>query len=71
MGGLDPSIDKDTLEKLFGIVPGFQRIEMDMDASNRFRVMQRDKLKYRVPLWLYIETVNRVNKRLPSLTDKV
>ncbi|KNB45124.1 hypothetical protein JH06_1746 [Blastocystis sp. subtype 4] len=37
VGGLDPSIDKETLEKLFGIVPGFQSIEMDMDASNRFR----------------------------------
>ena len=38
VGGLDPSLDKDTLEKLFGIVPGFQSIEMDMDAANRFNV---------------------------------
>lgn len=38
VGGLDPSLDKETLVKLFGMVPNMVSLEMDMDASNKFRV---------------------------------
>lgn len=38
VGGLDPSMDKETLEKLFSLVDGFQSIEMDYDNANNFKV---------------------------------
>lgn len=38
VGGLDPSMDKETLEKLFGLVDGFQSIELDYDNANNFKV---------------------------------
>ena len=38
MGGLDPSMDKETLENLFSLVDGFQSIEMDYDNANNFKV---------------------------------
>ena len=37
VGGLDPSMDKETLEKLFSLVDGFQSIEMDYDNANNFK----------------------------------
>lgn len=38
VGGLDTSLDKETLVKLFGMIPNMVSVEMDMDASNQFRV---------------------------------
>lgn len=38
MGGLDPSLDKDTLVKLFGLIPNLVSVEMDMDSKNQFKV---------------------------------
>ena len=38
MGGLDPSLDKDTLVKLFGLIPNMLSVEMDMDSKNQFKV---------------------------------
>lgn len=38
VGGLDPSLDKDTLVKLFGLIPNMVSVEMDMDSKNQFKV---------------------------------
>ncbi|KAK8820585.1 hypothetical protein WA577_006644 [Blastocystis sp. JDR] len=37
VGGLDPSLDKDTLVKLFGLIPNMVSVEMDMDSKNQFK----------------------------------
>lgn len=37
-GGLDPSVDRDVLEKLFGSVPNMVSILMDTDSENHFKV---------------------------------
>lgn len=39
VGGLDPSVDKETLVKLFGMVPNMVSLDMDMDGNNNFRVL--------------------------------
>lgn len=46
VGGLDPSLDKDTLVKLFGMVPNMVSVEMDMDGSNNFRVFSNHSISY-------------------------
>lgn len=43
MGGLDPSLDKDTLVKLFGLIPNLVSVEMDMDSKNQFKVVMYSK----------------------------
>lgn len=51
MGGLDPSVDKDVLEKLFSRVPNMLSIEMDMDNENHFRVGLVRCLDFREQQW--------------------
>ena len=38
-GGLDPSVDRDVLEKLFGRIPNMVSILMDTDSENHFKVV--------------------------------
>lgn len=37
-GGLDPSVDRDVLEKLFGRIPNMVSVLMDTDSENHFKV---------------------------------
>ena len=39
IGGLDSSVDRDTLLKLFGMVPNLLSLEMDMDSNGQFKVL--------------------------------
>ena len=71
VGGLDPSVDKETLEKLFSMVPNMTAIEMDYDQNNNFRVffitewiMDRELLLFRILLVLMLKMP------LPNLTTK-
>ena len=65
VGGLDPSVDKDTLVKLFGMVPNMVSLDMDMDANNNFRVFLNLKLNTRELLLLFIKHLLML--KLPSL----
>lgn len=38
-GGLDPSVDRDVLEKLFGSIPNMVSVLMDTDSENHFKVL--------------------------------
>ena len=63
-GGLDHSLDKDTLLKLFGIVPNMVSVEMDMDGSNNFRVFSNHSISYFREL-LLLFTVIVLMRKLP------